>query len=54
MTNTDAYELDLVTPNLAVGYQKEFAEGISTPRIFHCGQKRGLKVTADFQLPTHS
>ncbi|WP_375771350.1 beta-lactamase family protein [Archangium gephyra] len=24
MTNTDAYELDLVTPNLAVGYQKEF------------------------------
>jgi CubicO group peptidase (beta-lactamase class C family) len=27
MTNTDAYELDLVTPNLAVGYQKEFPEG---------------------------
>jgi CubicO group peptidase (beta-lactamase class C family) len=27
MTNTDAYELDLVTPNLAVGYQKEFNEG---------------------------
>ncbi|HEX8635893.1 MAG TPA: serine hydrolase domain-containing protein [Pyrinomonadaceae bacterium] len=26
MTNTDAYELDLVTPNLAVGYQKEFNE----------------------------
>ncbi len=24
MTNTDAYELDLVNPNLAVGYQKEF------------------------------
>ena len=27
MTNTDAYELDLVTPNLAVGYQKEYTEG---------------------------
>jgi CubicO group peptidase (beta-lactamase class C family) len=26
MTNTDAYELDLVTPNLAVGYQKEYGE----------------------------
>jgi CubicO group peptidase (beta-lactamase class C family) len=26
MTNTDAYELDLVTPNLAVGYQKEYTE----------------------------
>jgi CubicO group peptidase (beta-lactamase class C family) len=26
MINTDAYELDLVTPNLAVGYQKEFNE----------------------------
>ena len=26
MTNTDAYELDLVTPNLAVGYQKEYNE----------------------------
>jgi CubicO group peptidase (beta-lactamase class C family) len=26
MTNTDAYELDLVTPNLAVGYEKEFNE----------------------------
>lgn len=24
MTNTDAYELDLVNPNLAVGYQREF------------------------------
>lgn len=27
MTNTDAYELDLVTPNLAVGYQKEYTDG---------------------------
>ncbi|HEV2799914.1 MAG TPA: serine hydrolase domain-containing protein [Pyrinomonadaceae bacterium] len=26
MMNTDAYELDLVTPNLAVGYQKEYEE----------------------------
>ncbi len=26
MTSTDAYELDRVNPNLAVGYQKEFAE----------------------------
>ena len=26
MTSTDAYELDLVTPNLAVGYQKEYNE----------------------------
>jgi len=26
MNSTDAYELDLVTPNLAVGYQKEFNE----------------------------
>ena len=26
MTNTDAYELDRVNPNLAVGYQREFAE----------------------------
>jgi CubicO group peptidase (beta-lactamase class C family) len=26
MTNTDAYELDRVNPNLAVGYQKEFQE----------------------------
>lgn len=26
MTNTDAYELDRVNPNLAVGYQKEYAE----------------------------
>jgi CubicO group peptidase (beta-lactamase class C family) len=30
MTNTDAYELDLVTPNLAVGYQKEFNEDGTT------------------------
>jgi len=26
MVNTDAYELDLVTPNLAVGYQREFGD----------------------------
>lgn len=26
MTNTDAYELDYVTPNLAIGYQKEFTD----------------------------
>jgi CubicO group peptidase (beta-lactamase class C family) len=26
MTNTDAYELDRVNPNLAVGYHKEFTE----------------------------
>jgi CubicO group peptidase (beta-lactamase class C family) len=26
MSNTDAYELDLVNPNLAVGYQKEFTD----------------------------
>jgi CubicO group peptidase (beta-lactamase class C family) len=26
MTNTDAYELDLVNPNLAVGYHKQFTE----------------------------
>jgi CubicO group peptidase (beta-lactamase class C family) len=26
MTSTDAYELDRVNPNLAVGYQKEFAD----------------------------
>ncbi|HEX8457684.1 MAG TPA: serine hydrolase domain-containing protein [Pyrinomonadaceae bacterium] len=30
MTNTDAYELDLVTLNLAVGYQKEFNEDGTT------------------------
>jgi CubicO group peptidase (beta-lactamase class C family) len=30
MTNTDAYELDLVTPNLAVGYQKEYKEDGTT------------------------
>ncbi len=30
MTNTDAYELDLVTPNLAVGYQKEYNEDGTT------------------------
>ncbi|MCI0490581.1 MAG: beta-lactamase family protein [Blastocatellia bacterium] len=29
MTNSDCYELDLVTPNLALGYEKEFAaEGV--------------------------
>jgi CubicO group peptidase (beta-lactamase class C family) len=27
MTNSDAYDLDLVNPNLAVGYEKEFTEG---------------------------
>ncbi len=27
MTNTDAYELDRVNPNLAVGYDKQFGEG---------------------------
>ena len=27
MTNTDAYELDQVNPNLAVGYHKQFTEG---------------------------
>ena len=27
MTNTDSYELDRVTPNLALGYEKEFADG---------------------------
>lgn len=27
MTNTDAYDLDLVTPNLALGYEKEFTDG---------------------------
>ncbi|HZS10587.1 MAG TPA: serine hydrolase domain-containing protein [Blastocatellia bacterium] len=27
MTNTDCYELDRVTPNLAVGYEKEFTDG---------------------------
>jgi CubicO group peptidase (beta-lactamase class C family) len=26
MTNTDSYELDLVNPNLAVGYEKEFMD----------------------------
>ena len=30
MTNTDSYELDRVTPNLALGYQKEFSDsGVS-------------------------
>jgi CubicO group peptidase (beta-lactamase class C family) len=30
MVNTDAYELDLVNPNLAVGYEKEFREDGTT------------------------